>query len=551
MAIPEHVRELINQERERNKDVTKRRLSRRKGIDQESYDVRKDDGKTAEILEAWGDFHSQIPYPSLKEFYCKSALCSWLKPGKVPEELFIQLIADRYFLFLEYNEHSNNPEYPPLRQLWEAPDAHKYDPQKDVRDSDAAQRDAKNAEKVLEQGFVPTNSHYAAYKKWQENIQALKTALKLRRSYLRRYGIRKDTTPQIRVKKFSISIRQSNDAPTEKERNLAKLFRAYLKALSGQAYVKNYDAYWREENCEEAWAGRIHSVVHYLDEHAEISKDQQALILFQLFKTKTKKLAEGTLKKFTFDVVKRELERDVPQTETQVITAQKIRCNIMLYDYLLKLFPPDDIEYAKFQFYAFTGYSWYTHYILPEPVDWSSDITFELPANQSDGVDRLGYLIRQNIWFCMPSNFGWLTPDLPNTPGSDAQVLATFLMHDATLPTKSQLISRVKRFLEKDEGKSAVAKYKGIQYKQTEARAFLDNCCNTQNLRFRGEEILFDEKRPRSKKRLIYGRYVLEHALKDALCQEARENLGRIAKVLFKNLLFSDKLFDFEDMKSL
>lgn len=548
MSIPEHIKKLVEEEIERNKDIGGTTLSWRKNrTDDSCHALDEKDERVEKILGAWDAFHASMPYTSLKEFYCKSALCSWLKPGQLSEDLFIQLITDRDFLFLEYNEHSNDPEYPPLRCILESPKLYLFrDLKEDETRAAAAEKMVRNSEKVREQGFVPTGSHYSAYKKWQDHIKTLDGAIKHRRNHLKRYKLE----PDIDTQSISVPIRKGN-AVTDMDKRLAGLFLTYLKALSEYAYEKNY-ATRLDGNDRDTWSDLIHSVVHYLDEHPEVSKDRQALFLFQLLSGNTKKLADGKLRIYHFRPPQRKRERGVPPQKSQTLITQKIRCNIMLYDYLLRLFPPEDLGYAKFQFYAFTGYDWYTHYELPEEIDWTR-ITFNLPADLSDGVDELGHLLRQNIWFCMPNSFGWLVPSLPNNPDVDAQVLATLLMHDATLPTKSQLVSKVRNFIESEEGKTVVSKYREIQFRQMETRHYLEDWCKSKNLAFRHEEILFDEKRPNMKKRLKYSRYVLERGLKEALYQEARENLGKIALGLFGDLFISggdpESAFDFTGLK--
>lgn len=540
MPIPEHIKKLIDREIERNKALCEitldRRKSRTEGV--ESYHaLNEEDKRATELLEAWNGFHSKLPYSSFREFYCKSELCSQLKPKHVSEELFVQLIADRDFLFLEYNEHFNDPKYPLLRSIVEAPASKMY-------------HDSREAEKVLAQGFVPTKSHYDAFEKWQENISTLQEALERRRTYLNRRKLGCSTGSEPGHEGISIPIRKS-ETVTDMDERLALLFQAYLKALSEYAHTENYDKDLerKERNTR---ANMIHSVVHYLDEHPEISKDRQALILFQFFNGCMKKLAEGRLRKYNFLPPQKRGERGVSPSKTQKIVSQKIRCNIVLYDYLLKLFPPEDLGYAKFQFYAFSGYDWYTHYELPDEIDWSR-ITFNLPADLSDGVDELGHLLRQNIYSCMPNSFGWLAPDLPNTQDVDAQGLATLLMHDAALPTKSQLIPLIKAFIKSEEGKEAVSEYRKDQFSQYKTREHLENWCMSKDLAFRDEEFLIGEKRPALKRNLRYSRYVLERMLKEILYQEARNNLSEIALKLFGDLfVFNGNLaniFDFTGIK--
>lgn len=72
----------------------------------------------------------------------------------------------------------------------------------------------------------------------------------------------------------------------------------------------------------------------------------------------------------------------------------------MLYDYLLDLLQPDaspeELFYAKYEFYALTHFQWYVYYRLLKNLHSGSGYhpDFHLSPDFMDGVDELGNLMR-------------------------------------------------------------------------------------------------------------------------------------------------------------
>ena len=89
----------------------------------QKYDLLTDESGKEELLNFWMEFHDYFPYRCFTTFYSKKNFCIFFSQADLNitqidrENCFISLLADQQFLFLEDNEHGNNPEYPPMSEI--------------------------------------------------------------------------------------------------------------------------------------------------------------------------------------------------------------------------------------------------------------------------------------------------------------------------------------------------------------------------------------------------------------------------------------------------
>ena len=615
------LRQLVDHEREiHSEETVGYRLTSRNGLfnKTEPFQVLGND-KSMPVLEAWHKFHSGIPYDNFREFYSKSTFCLSQTFQQLDKEKFLYLIADRTFLFLEYNEHRNNPDCPPLSRLCLSPsfystktdkmrteflicmgNANDYQLSFLANSPDAARKIltgavehllndpespitlinftnciwnmmewteesppsksvisnmlqqifsrffayskvARNAELVLCQAFIPTYGHLHDFNKMRENYSILSDAIERRKLYLSRYrGSAKGKTYDNFVS-FSIPVSSSETADvTDIERRLSVLFHAYLKATFEHAYQYDYKPYI--EAGETSWVNEIHCVYQYLQGEG-ISGVDHALVFYHLFSSQTKKLAGHKLKKYTFSLPTNTCKAKEPPERVRPQISQRNFCNIMLFDYLLWLLPSEDLEYSRFQFYAFTNYEWYTHFEIPNVTQDTFEPKFDLTPDLSRGVDELGHLLRRNISFCIPNGFEWLNPGLPNTKAEDAGVLVTLLLQDASIKASAfRLTNKIHQSLEKN-GSTLLEQFLNLQLDKDGLTTLINNYCNKNGLFFRGENELYEREPFQSEKHLLYSRYILEFELRNLLYEKACVELRRMAQKYFGDLLISDDPF--------
>lgn len=63
------------------------------------------------LLLTWHDFHKAINYIDFQHFYSKLLFCTDIKPSKLNPTQFLELIADRSFLFLEQSDNYAPPGF--------------------------------------------------------------------------------------------------------------------------------------------------------------------------------------------------------------------------------------------------------------------------------------------------------------------------------------------------------------------------------------------------------------------------------------------------------
>lgn len=484
----------------------------------------------AESVQAdWNRFHQGIQYRTFREFYFKYQFCCSERIRELGEEKFLDLIADRCFLFLDYNQHRNDGTFPSVQEACLHP--HWYDSEK--------------VDLVLKQGFFPTNTHKEDCETWKKKRKVLEEALKRRRDHLRRYGVSSEEPPRLHVEPFRVKI-QEPQTSHGLAKKLSILFHAYLKETVEYAYQSDYAPYVGDDPM--AWVRETGSILEYLTQSNP--QADQALVFYHLFTSQALKLAKHHLRVYQFGQPKEAKKARLPMENVQGTVSRRIICNIKLYDHLLSLFQPADEKYAKFCFYAFTGFQWYTHFTVPEPQDeMPYQPSFQIQPNQEDGVDELGHLLRRNIFFCLSIDFTWLTPHVYNTPEWDARVLANLLLYDANIKAPAfRLTNRIQRFLEKGEGRKLLDQYAYLQEFPTKKTvSLLNDICKKNGFSFQREERMYEDGKPAEKKYLEYSRYVLEFQILEQLYAEGRRNLYQMAQKHFGNLFFFEDPFFLKD----
>lgn len=381
------------------------------------------------------------------------------------------------------------------------------------------------------------------YKGYIGRLEALHQAIKRRSDYINR--------PTYIKGDIRIPIKDIEGGEFEQENELCNLFREYILAVERKAYVRSYVNLPRDNLCLRG----IRAMFQWLKENPE-HRPCSALIIWALFTTETKKLATGELFCFRFYMKTRRTPDKEPETMQETLS-RKIDCNVLLFDHLLDILPPEDgdREFAKFQFYAFTRYDRFTHYKT------NTDKLYDFDTCQrdlTDGVDQLGVLIRYLIDHCLMNTVAWLNIE----PGHDRcealNSLATLLLHDATLmPTDRRLTDRIRRVLEEPkECKSIMSVYmnmfnvvgesseaaKGGSFKVAKVlRAFIAK----HNLHFREAHAFIDADEMKDPHLEQCEQFILEHALKERIFKKYFGVLYQKAKELFDPKLFlSETVFD-------
>lgn len=539
MALPENIRRLVDREISRTWSKDKegfRHLDRRKGVT-----PKHEKGVTSrykpliesqwdKYLLPWNNFHKELTYNSFQEFYNKGSFCSTLERDKLPKdiekarELFLYLLADRYFLFLEYNENLNAP-YPPMCEIVRVPKLY-------LESKDAPIKE--ETEMVLKHGFIPTGTHAAAYRQMCENFESLNRAI-----CLRKRCIKKDQELHQPLKRLyediQIRIEAREEKPSELEKHLCALFRTYLAITAKYAYAKEYQDFLKLP--QNNYLPAIHAVIEYLKDRE--LQPYSALVLFHLFTQCTKKLACGKLKDFKFKALPHRATEGRPQE----ITRQRTECKIMLFDLLLDFLQPDDPDYLKYLFCQYTRFNGYNHFTISGD---QNTMDFSYLPNPRDCVDQLGGEFRRHIRFCISNDVSWLTPGLPNNREFNSIALATLLLHDAKyLPVYTRLTDRVRRLLDSSKiANMMIGEYQDACHDQGKTLDLLENWCRQYGLEFIGEESFMDlwTEYPEML-RQICSRFVLEFMLKERVYDEARKNLSQVAQALFGELCLEGEMF--------
>lgn len=321
------------------------------------------------LLGAWYAFHKHFSYSSFRDFYSKSSFCSQLSLEQLPKDratakhLLLSLLADRKFLFLEYNEHFNAPDYPPMSEIIRKPARYlsSVDPTTKA-----------NSETVFRQGFVPTYAHAGEYDRMLDNYNELTAAIR-ERERNRAKEEKPGAVLDMLCHKVCFHIVPFNGTATQIEKDLCLLFRNYLESAVAKAYSPQYEAFSAQP--WETFLPAVHQALAYLEMHPALQA-YQTLILFSLFTQRTKKLAKQTLAQFQFMRLVRKAAHRPPQQD-QEITRRKIEHQIKLFDALLLLLPPEDPEFIKYLFYQYTQYSGYFHFFHPRGAIISS--AFRIP----------------------------------------------------------------------------------------------------------------------------------------------------------------------------
>lgn len=529
MEMPKKIQDLAQREYDRQCGGDHfQTLHRRK--DRENCSARGDRNKKLEPLpfEAqeqvyahWYAFHDGIPYQDFATFYSKSSFCSSHLLQQLSDEKFLQLISDRTFLFLEFNEHRSGWAKPSLRTLCIAPSAN----------------DKKNAGVVLQKGFEPTYGHRDDLNEMLEHSRQLCQALEVRKRCLQKYK----NSPQQRAaqKKDVISIPiKRGRAPNERANQLSALFHAYLEKTISYAYQEDYRPYIASP--VHHWAEEMAWVLHELE--CRSIPLEPALVFYCLFTNCTKRLASKKLSRFTYgDRPKKDAQE--PPEEVQQNVSQRNYCNIMLYDRLTELFAPLDLDYTNFCFYALTKFQHYTHFQPLNRKEHGQDQTtfqpnLEMMPNHAEGVDQLGHLLRRNIFFCIPNRLEWMTPDLWFDSSQIALDLVVRLLRDSEIQQSAfRLTNRVRSFLKKND--AVLEAYIRVRENTSGAEAWLNEVCQKQGFLFDGEMTQYEcpfsvAGKPN------YGRFVLEFELKERVIELCREKLLHSAQTRFQTLFCAE-----------
>lgn len=525
MKYLEEIRRMLDEKMGIDQSDDYKTLRRRRGHDTPTGVL---EGKEKSVLlEQWYDFHDNFQYKTFEQFYSKREFCTEMTSDDFEgnELLFLQLLADRRFLFVEFNQSLDEPEYPSLSKIF-------YRPGEYYSKDSCTWNEA--AEVVLKQGFVPTDAHKRAHSELEANLQEMQEVLARRRRYKEK-GVPDFT--------LHLEIRSIPEIEADRESELSTLFIQFVHATHEQAYLKDIHTEQLQDNILPA----IRCILMYFHDNPE-ETIYKPIVFFQLFTQEMTKLAMGKLKSYTFKPPRRTAIK--PPEETPPNARAKIEVNIMLFDYLLKLFMPEkthdkeEISYAKYLFQYYTKYTGFTHYDVSKEGSTRSFQCLPIPM---DGVDDLGTIIRHHIFYCIPNFVSQLTPGLPNDRTKNSEALSLLLLRDAAyMPVETRLTDKVRRCLDDpDKGPSIISKYQKICSDDKVTRDALNKWCSEYHLEFVGEDIFSDimSKYERDQLESLCNRFVLEYGIKEHILSGVRKNLSAIAQAFWGDLCLEGEFF--------
>lgn len=104
--LPQNVKQLVQQIPHLEYLFHRRRGTSGQGA---PHDVITNDEIRQKMFDEWNDFHSQIAYQDFSHFWDKELFVNDIESVELSQELFIKLICDRVFLFLNYSRSLANP----------------------------------------------------------------------------------------------------------------------------------------------------------------------------------------------------------------------------------------------------------------------------------------------------------------------------------------------------------------------------------------------------------------------------------------------------------
>lgn len=583
MTCPEKLQVIYRKEleRQKEKDLHPRLLYRKDTRDKKTRMKRIRPEMEHRVLQEWYNFHCQLNHEGYQDFYSKILFClNKDLVSKLDMLSFMQLIADRRFLFLDYNENYSLPEYPPLSEIVHAPNYY-------LRPSDFGDKQEYqiilrlNAETVLQQAFVPTSGHQSAWEEWNAHLEELQNAYALQKKLVKKYGAKK-------MEAVEIQIEPALQMPlTKREEKLCGLFRKYVEACYEYAYAEDM----KEVLGRRKYYGIIQYVDHYLRTNYTKDRVFHVLVFFHLFSQQMKRVAKGSLRKYRCKPLEPSKLKNQRPAAVQSTVRTRVECNIKLFDYLMELLLFDgdkdlsrkarekerdtikdaeqidneEIEeslllpLAKYRFRLFTRYDQYCHYDLRKKYKYDEttggvelQIDFCCRENLKDGVDLFGNLLRYHIKYCMPNQVQWLQPFI--TPINFTPVLATLLLDDGQiLPTRERLTDRIRLAIANDEKSlkkqtsltteelpTMVNHYQKHFLDQEQLRIDLEKWCEKLDFHFRHESALyerdFEKDSLETQAAARCGRVVLDYALREELIRRAEKNLLARAEKLFGDM---------------
>lgn len=554
MTCPEKLQMIYRKEleRQKQKDLHPRLLYRKDTRNKKTRMKRIRPEMEHRLLQEWYVFHCQLDHREYRDFYSKILFCLNKElVSNLDDDTFLKLIADRRFLFLDYNENYSLPEYPPLSEIVHAPNY--YLRPSDFGDQPEYQKILQqNAETVLQQAFVPTSGHQSAWEEWNAHLKELQNAYALQEMLAEECGTKMEAV--------EIQIEPALQMPlTKREKKLCELFRKYVEACYEYAYAEDM----KEVLGHRKYQGIIQYVDHYLRVNYAEDPVFQALVFFHLFSQQMKRVARGSLRKYCCKPLEPSRLKNQRPAAVQSTVRTRVECNIKLFDYLIEilLFSGDDtrsrkarkqergaledavrinniplLTHAKYRFHLFTQYNQYCHYDLRKKYKYDEttggvelQIDFCCRENLKDGVDLFGNLLRYHIRYCMPNQVQW---QQPFATGVDfTPILATLLLDDGQImPTRERLTDRIRHMIvyEKD-GDRIMEQYEKHFLDQKQLRDILSSWREKHEFHFRHEDALyernFEKNSPETKAVAQCGQIVLDYEIREELIRRAEKNL--------------------------
>lgn len=583
MTCPEKLQAIILKELSRQKEknlhprllyrkdslnIKPRRKSSQSEIEEQTRPMEEERADPKEenmMLQEWYDFHCQLDHQDYRDFYSKILFCLNKElVSNLDTNTFLELIADRCFLFLDYNENYSIPCYQPLSEIVHAPNSYlrSTDPE-DGEETEYERIQRQNAEIVLQQIFVPSKGHQRAWEKWREHQRELRNACALQKMLAEECGTKAETVEIQIDPALQMSI-------TKREEKLCELFRKYVEACYQYAYA--------EDMKETLGRGKYQEIIQYVDHYLQTNYAGdpifQSLVFFHLFSQQMKRVAKGSLRKYCCKPLQPSKLKNQRPIAVQSTVRTRVECNIKLFDYLMELLlfdgdkdrshkareeecgalegdltPPKVpiLTCAKYRFRLFTQYDRYCHYDMRDKYVNNEktgtielQIDFRCRENPKDGVDLFGNLLRYHIRYCMPNQVQWLQPFA--TQVDFTPILATLLLDDGQImPTRERLTDRIRHMItyEKD-GHRILEQYEKHFLDQKEIQELLISYCDKCGFHFRHEDALYERDYKKNsleiKAAVRCGRIVLDYEIREELIRRAEKNLLARAEELFGDL---------------